>query len=230
MSDLALGTVVFVFLAVPASLLLLVLADVIRLEGEGARRRRIRQCLWSLAVPAGVLFGIAAWGWAGAAHLQPLCQAYATPEFRGSRSIEAEAVLLDGTGSVAIDTTSPGRTAADLPPWTRHFGREGTPRLVTTAADATARNTMLTLEVRRMTHHRNLWFTVTLERFRLVDREWGTVLAEGDELWVDAGRARHHCGIVSGTTPVSKDKTPWPDGEGVARFVRRGLQPAPTTP
>jgi hypothetical protein len=84
--------------------------------------------------------------------------------------------------------------------------------------------------VRRVTHHKNLWFEVTMERFRLVDREWGTVLAEGDELWIDAGRARHHCGIVSGTTVVDRDRSPWPDGAGVARFVARGLLPAPLKP
>jgi len=69
-----------------------------------------------------------------------------------------------------------------------------------------------------------------MERFRLIDREWGTVLAEGDELWIDAGRARHHCGIVSGTTVVDRDRSPWPDGAGVARFVARGLLPAPLKP
>lgn len=216
MSDLALGVVVFVFLAVPASLLLLVLADVIQLEGEGVRRRWIRLCLGAFAVPASVPLGIATWGWAGAAHLEPLCQAYATPEYRASRAIEVDAVLLDSKDGAL--------------PWARHFGRNGLPRLLTDRADAAAPETTLALEVRRLTHHRNLWFEVTMERFRLIDREWGTVLAEGDELWVDAGRRRHHCGIVSGTTVVSREESPWPDGDGVARFVQRGLRPAAPKP
>ena len=225
MSDLALGVVVFVFLAVPASLLLLVLADVIRLEGDGARRRWVRLCLWALAVPASVPVGIAAWGAAGAAHLEPLCQAYATPEFRASRPIEATAVLLNAS------STGPTQTAADsVPAWAGHFGRDGLPRLIVDPTDAIAATTTLALEVRRVTHHRNLWFEVTMERFRLIDRRWGAVLAEGDELWVDAGRARHHCGIVSGTTVVSSERSPWPGGAGVARFVGRGLRPAPLNP
>lgn len=227
MNDLALGVVVVVFLAVPASLLLLVLADVIRLEGEGARRRWIRFCLGALAVPASVLLGIAAWGAAGAAHLEPLCQAYATPEFRASGRIDAAAVLLD-----AKPPRDEPAVVAPItePPWARHFGRDGLPRLIVDPDDAEASTSTLALEVRRVTHHKNLWFEVTMERFRLIDREWGTVLAEGDELWIDAGRARHHCGIVSGTTVVDRDRSPWPDGAGVARFVARGLLPAPLKP
>lgn len=227
MNDLALGIVVVVFLAVPASLLLLVLADVIRLEGDGVRRRWIRLCLGALAVPASVLLGIAAWGAAGAAHLEPLCQAYATPEFRASGRIDAETILLDAKPQQ--DDPAP-ISGVDGPPWARHFGREGLPRLIIDRNDAEASMSALVLEVRRVTHHKNLWFEVTMERFRLVDREWGTVLAEGDELWVDAGRARHHCGIVSGTTVVDRDRSPWPDGAGVARFVARGLLPAPFKP
>ncbi len=227
MNDLALGIVVVVFLAVPASLLLLVLADVIRLEGEGARRRWIRFCLGALAVPASVLLGIAAWGAAGAAHLEPLCQAYATPEYRASGRIDAEAVLLDAKSPQDEQAVV---AAIAGPPWARHFGRDGLPRLIIDPDDAEASTSTLALEVRRVTHHKNLWFEVTMERFRLVDREWGTVLAEGDELWIDAGRARHHCGIVSGTTVVDRDRSPWPDGAGVARFVARGLLPAPLKP
>lgn len=222
MNDLALGIVVFTFLAVPASLLLLVLADVIRLEGEGVRRRWIRRCLGALALPAVVPFGLAAWGWAGAAHLEPLCQAYASPEFRSTRPISTDVISLD---------TKPG---TESPQWVSAFGNSAfgndAPRLLLDPADPASTTTRYVLEVRRLTHHRNLWFTVQMERFRLLERPWGTVLAEGDELWVEAGRERYHCGIVSGAQPVSSDRTPWPGGAGVARFVVRGLQPGPLRP
>lgn len=222
MNELALGIVVFTFLAVPASLLLLVLADVIKLEGAGRRRRWIRACLAALALPAAVPFGYSAWGWAGAAHLEPLCQAYATPEFRGSRLVETRTVLLDASAD-----SSAGK---NLPAWTSAFGVAGVPRLIVNTSDATAEIITHVLEVRRVTHHRNLWFDVQMERFRVLDRRWGTVLAEGDELWVDAGRSRHHCGIVSGASPVASDETTWPAGDGVAKFVMQALRPAPLKP
>ena len=85
MSDLAPGIVVAVIAAAPVALLILLLADGLGLEGEGRLRRRARVALAVLSVPALVWFGIAAWGWSGAAHLQPLCHAYATPEFRAVR-------------------------------------------------------------------------------------------------------------------------------------------------
>lgn len=218
MSELALGVVVFTFLAVPASLLLLVLADVIRLEGEGRKRRWIRLCLWALAIPAAVPVGLAAWGAAGAAHLEPLCQAYATPEFRGTRAID-DAVLL-------LDLQPRAATPAWAAPLATTFGD----RLIVDAADPAAARATHVLEVRSVTHHRNLWFDVRMARFRLLERQWGTVLAEGDELWVDAGRQRHHCGIVSGSTPVQRESSPWPAGQGAADFVARGLRPAPFKP
>jgi hypothetical protein len=74
------------------------------------------------------------------------------------------------------------------------------------------------LEARRVTHHRNRWFDVQMDRFRLRDRATGAVLAEGDELWINAGRATYHCGIGSG--PEATTATAWPSGDGVARFVR----------
>lgn len=211
MSDFALGVVVFVIAAVPASLLLLALADVIRLEGEGRRRRWIRNCLWALAVPASVPLGIAVWGWAGAAHLEPLCQSFATPDYRTERPIEDAVILLEDE-------------AAALQPWVAPLAASFPGSLITNAADAAAGTATHLLEVRRVTHHRNLWFDVQMTRFRLVDRHWGAVVAEADELWVDAGRARYHCGVVSGPVAVSRDRTPWPSGDGVARFVERALR------
>lgn len=214
MNDLALGLVVLVIAAAPVALLILFLADGLGLERAGRVRRGARIALAVLAMPALVWTGIAVWGWAGAAHLEPLCQAYATPEYRAVRPVPPGAILLDAAHGGAA------------PGWTRAFGGQ----LVTDPASPAAATAPLALEVRRVTHHRNRWFTVELERFRLLQREWGTVLAEGDELWVTAGRARYHCGIVSGPYAVRADLTPWPGGDGVAKFVARGLQPAPLRP
>lgn len=227
MSDLALGIVVFVFAAVPASLLLLALADVIRLEGEGSRRRWIRNCLWALAVPATVPLGLGAWGAAGAAHLEPLCHAYATPEFRATRAAESPLLLLDLQAggkaprwTEALSARYPGRMQIagegrdDVAPGTQEL--PGTQNPPATHV----------LEVRRITHHKNLWFTVEMQRFRLLERRYGGVIAEGDELQIEAGRSRYHCGIESGPLPVSAERTRWPGGDGVARFVERGLRGA----
>jgi hypothetical protein len=223
-NDLAPGLVVMVIAAAPVALLVLFLADGLGLEGAGRVRRGARIVLAVLSIPSLVWFGIAAWGWSGAAHLKPLCQAYATPEYRAVRPVPSGTVLLDvvrdtAAPSAAVSTTAP-------PPWARAFGAQ----LITDPASPAAATAPLALEVRRVTRDRSRWFTVEMERFRLLRREWGTVLAEGDELWVTAGRARYHCGIVSGPLPVRADRSPWPGGDGVARFVARGLQPAPPTP
>lgn len=215
MNDLAPGLVVLVIAAAPVALLVLFLADGLGLEGAGRVRRGLRIALAVLSIPSLVASGIAAWGWSGAAHLKPLCQAYATPEHRAVRPVPSGPVLLDME-----------RSDAAPPPWARALGAQ----LVIDPASPAAATAPLALEVRRVVHHRSLWFTVEMERFRLLRREWGTVLAEGDELWVTAGRARYHCGIVSGPRPVRADRSPWPGGDGVARFVARGLQPAPPKP
>jgi hypothetical protein len=212
-NDLAPALVAVVIAAVPVALLVLLLADGFGLEREGRMRRRLRIALGVLSLPAAAWLGIAGWGWAGAAHLEPLCQAYATPEFRALRPVPPGDVLLD-------------TAARPLPPWTQAFGA----RLITDPATPAAAAAPLALEVRRLTHHRNLWFTVEMDRFRLLERKWGATLAEGDEIWVRAGRARYHCGIVSGPYALRADRTPWPGGDGVARFVARGLMPARPRP
>ncbi len=225
MSDLALGIVVFTFVAVPASLLLLGLADVIRLDGEGQRKRWIRNCLWALAVPTSIPLGIAAWGWAGAAHLEPLCQAYASPEFRSERPIDAASLVIDsdqasiGGGSPAWASTIvdqlrlPGGNVEDI------RIQSGSSENAVIAPIASER--ALRLEARRRLHHENLWFRVEMDRFRLFDADYGTTLALADELWIDAGRARYHCGIESGLIPTKDSR--YPGGEGVARFVKQAI-------
>jgi hypothetical protein len=216
-SDLAPGIIVAVIAAAPVALLILLLADGLGLEGEGRLRRRTRIALAVLSVPASVWFGIAAWGWSGAAHLQPLCHTYATPDFRAVRPVPPGDILLDA---------APGAAPAGPQPWARAFGAQ----LVTDPASPAAATAPLVLEVRRATPRRGRWFTIEMERFRLLQRSSGSVLAEGDELWITAGRARYHCGIVSGPDPVHADRTPWPGGDGVAKFVARGLQSSPLKP
>jgi hypothetical protein len=212
LSDLALGALVAALVAVPASLLALAFFDVIRLPDEERRHRWINRCLVALSVPAALLLGLLFWGWAGAAHLGPLCAAYARPEFRN----EAPLVLR----SLAIDSDQ-----GAMPDWA--------PALLKTAggpldfleqepaAAGGSIQSAFTLEARRRTHHQNRWFKVEMDRFRLLDRNAGRVLAEGDEMWIQAGRARYHCGIGSGRRPTAQ--TPWPGGAGVARFVAAAM-------
>jgi hypothetical protein len=216
MNDLAIGFIALIVAAVPVSLGVLLLADGAGLDGEGRTRRWIRIALAVLAVPALAWTGVAAWGWAGAAHLEPLCQAYATPEFRAVRQVPPGDILLDVSAMT-------GTATAPSPPWTTAFGA----RLITDPRSPAGAAAPLELEVRRLLHHQSLWFKVEMERFRLLERQWGNVLAEGDELWISAGRARYHCGLVSGPYAVRADRTPWPGGDGIAKFVERGRQPAP---
>jgi hypothetical protein len=79
----------------------------------------------------------------------------------------------------------------------------------------------LRLESRRRLHHENLWFRVEMDRFRLFDSDSGITLALADELWIDAGRTRYHCGIESGVIPTKSSR--YPDGDGVARFVGNAM-------
>ncbi len=218
MSDLALGAIVATLAAVPLSLLGLALADVIRLPDLERRYRWINRCLAALAVPVALLLGMLLWGWAGAAHLGPLCAAYGSPEFRN----EAPLALR----SLAIDSDQGAE-----PPWAqallksnggplefieREGGSAGAP------SPGGAIQSAYDLQARRITHHRNRWFDVQMDRFRLLDRSTGSVLAAGDEIWIRAGRATYHCGVGSGPEPTARSD--WPGGDGVARFVARAMR------
>lgn len=231
MSDLALGVIVLTFIAVPVSLLLLALADVIRLDGEGARRRWIRNCLYALAVPAAIPLGIAMWGYAGAAHLEPLCQAYAQAEYRSERPVAATALILEGDslradaqpGWARAITTALGAPRGPLNTIAVAPDRDETAAIIAAASDQALR-----LRVQRLVHHENRWFRVQMDRFSLTQAAEGTTLALADELWIDAGRARYRCGIVSGAIPTA-DST-YPSGDGVAGFVGRVLAGAGPKP
>lgn len=203
MNEVILGGIVVIWIAVPLSLLVLLLADVVQLGRDGQRERWIRRSLATLVIPVALILGTFAWGWAGAAHLEPLCQAYATPEFRTERPLGPARIVVDRKP----DTDLPPAWLTTLSPWMQ--GSEPNEATVT-------------LEVRRVIHHSNALFTVTLDRFRMLDRLSGLTLAEGDELWIDAGAMRYHCGIESGRQPTRS--TRFPSGDGVARFVRRTLE------
>ena len=79
-----------------------------------------------------------------------------------------------------------------------------------------------TVGVRRRVIESGYWTTITGDRYRAVDAE-GTLLAEADELWIDAGPTRYRCGVLSGPRPVRRQE---PDGAAtaLARFLARARQ------
>lgn len=248
MNDLALGIVVLTFAAVPASLLLLAVADVIHLPDAERRNRWINRCLAALAVPGLAVLGVLVWGWAGAAHLGPLCAAYATPEYRHIRPLELRSLLVDSdqganpawAGALLRSAGGPVESLQYLP--TRPAASRsaapsssaGTPMnldersTVALAAQSSPKAPDYVLEARRRTHHENRWFKVEMDRFRLRERATDAVVAEGDELWIRAGRATYHCGIGSGPEPTADSA--WPGGPGVARFVEALRRAPPAAP
>ncbi len=171
--DLALAAIVLLIAAMPASLAFLILADVVKLEGPGRKRRWLRIALWLAAVPLSVPLFHSLWGAAGAAHLEPLCQAYATPEFRRETSTPPE---------------------------------------------------LLQLQTSRVVHHSNFWFEVSMDRYQVLDRRYGTTIAVADELWIDAGRSRHQCGVISGPIPT---RTRGDATVELAKFLRQVAQGKP---
>lgn len=217
MNDIALAAIVLVWAAVPASLLLLIFVEAIKLEGEERYKRWTRGCLLALSPPLLLIFGSLAWGWAGAAHLEPLCSAYAEPEFRQTR-ITAPAVVRIDSDQTTMDGVPPAWASSLLAP----IGPFEEIRVGNTDEAS------LLLQVRRSTHHRSRLFHVQMDRFTLRDARFGSTLAVADELWIDAGRARYHCGIGSGRYPTST--TDYPAGDGVAQFLTRALRGKPARP
>ncbi len=218
MSELALGGIVLTVAAVPLALLLLLLAEMVRVPDPLRRARWIRACLAALALPAAVLLGTAVWGWAGAAHLGPLCYTYATPEYRATTPRRVASLVVDSDQG-----PSPAWAAALFAPGGPAAAAAGD--AAGSAAGSPVPAVPLRLEARRRTHHENRWFKVQMDRFTLRDLSHGGVLAEADEIWIHAGRATYHCGVGSGDNPTTDSN--WPGGDGVARFVARALQGAP---
>jgi hypothetical protein len=178
LDDLALASIVALIAAMPISLAVLLLTDVVRLDGEGQKRLWIRRALTVAALPLIPWFGISAWGWAGAAHLEPLCFAYGDPDIRNTYPI---------------------------------------PR------------SQLQLEVTRLTHHRNTWFDVSLERYQVIDLRYGTTVAEADEVELVAGRAKYRCGLISGPRAVrdTGEINTQPAIDALLQQVAAGRRPKP---
>lgn len=231
MNDLALGAIVLVIAAMPASLLLLALFDVVHL-GEHARRRWIAVCAALAAVPAVGWLAVSVWGWAGAAHLEPLCAAYATPEYHGRLAPEARSLLVvtaDGAPAPPwLRSLLQPPAALDFVEWQDAAGALQRLDAAGMAAVTGPVQSAYALELRAVTHHANRWFRVDMQRLRLIDRGYDVTVAEGDELQLTAGRRQWHCGIASGrdvTAPPSAAMT----ATGVGRFVTvalRGPRPA----
>lgn len=239
MNDLALGIIVLTIAAVPLSLLVLGFTDVVRLPDAESRSRWISRCLAALALPALVGLGVLIWGWAGATHLGPLCAAYATPEYRNEKPLVLHSLLIDSDQGAeppwaaallkeaggplefveyAPRAAEPQSVGAQLGPSVSAESQEIESIDVNSAiSNSPMAQSAYRLEARRRTHHRNRWFTVEMDRFRLIDRSTAAVLAEGDEMWIRAGRATYHCGIGSGREPTAD--TAWPAGDGVRRFL-----------
>jgi hypothetical protein len=231
MNDLALGAIVLVIAAMPAALLLLAVYDVVPL-GERTRPRWIAVCATLAALPAVGWLAVSVWGWAGAAHLEPLCAAYATPEYRGRIAPETRSLLVvtpEGAPQPAwLGTLLQPPAALDFIEWRDAAGNLQRLDAAGVAAVAGPVQSAYALEQRAVTHHANRWFRVDMDRLRVVDRGFDSTVAEGDELRLTAGRRLWHCGIASGPA-VTEPPTAAMTAAGVGRFVTvalRGPRPA----
>lgn len=81
------------------------------------------------------------------------------------------------------------------------------------------------LRVRRRVVESGYWTTITADRYEAIDEATGEVLAEGDELWIDAGATRYRCGLASGPLPVRRREAP--AGPAIDRFLRRAAGGSP---
>lgn len=204
MNDLALGAILLMLGAAPLSLLALAFTDLIRLPAVLRSGWATATCA-VLSLPALVWLGQSVWGWAGAAHLGPLCAAYGSPDYRPIDPLDVRVAALDLRGDA-------------VPPWAKALTAPSGPLDRYVLAGAAP----VTLQVRRVTHHENRWFKVQMDRFRVIDETYGTVRAEGDELWIEAGWRIWRCGLESG--PKATDESRYPGGDGIARFVERALR------
>lgn len=219
MSELTLGAVVLIITAVPLALLVLFWTDVLPSTRWASLQRWRPYLLIGLSVVAIPIGVVRIWGWAGAAHLEPLCQAYARPEIFNTTERDIQRLIWREKSAGQSDIPSQ-RT---LPPWTSAVSLPihiYNPSALSTLDTSAAR-----LEVERIIHHRNLFFEVQLDRVRILSydglEEWGIA----DELWLEAGPYRYHCGVESG--PYATNHTRYPDGDGIARFIRSTLSGKP---
>jgi len=78
------------------------------------------------------------------------------------------------------------------------------------------------LRVSRRVVETGYWTTITADRYEAVDDATGEVLAEGDELWIDAGKTRYRCGLASGPRPLKRRDAP--AGSAVEQFLSRAAR------
>jgi hypothetical protein len=237
-ADLALAGAVGILALVPAALALLALAAMLR--ATDAERRlgsgRFRALLASLGLAIGTGTLMLAWTWGGATHLKPRCLAraepvYASVLFPGGDAegtpvpvpVSGLRVEAPGPQPPAWAASLPGRPGLPYYEWRRSDGslvRVGPDGRLTPVASSGAG---AVLRVRRASQRSSYWARITVDRFLLTDLATGTLLADGEEMWVDAGPARYRCGIVSGPYPVRGDD--YPPGDGVARFLFKAIRP-----
>jgi len=78
------------------------------------------------------------------------------------------------------------------------------------------------LRVSRRVVETSYWTTITADRYEAVDEATGEVLAEGDELWIDAGATRYRCGLASGPRPLKRRDAP--AGPAIDQFLSRAAR------
>lgn len=237
-ADLGLAAVVGVIALVPAALAFVALAAGLRMLRAEARLgpvafRAVTAALAAVVAAAAVL---GAWTLGGATHLKPRCVARAEPVYPGRGDAGEGTPAPLPVNRVLVDAPDHGGAP---PAWARHLlapggfatyewrradgsiARVGRDGVATPMPGATA-DAVLT--VRRSATSASYWAPITVDRYELRERRTGTVLATGEEMWVDAGPARFRCGVASGPLPVrARD---YPEGDGVARFLRRAVRPA----
>jgi hypothetical protein len=237
LADLALALVVGILALVPAAIALLALAALLRAFDAEQRLGRLgfRVVAGTLGLLIAGAFLLLAWTWGGATHLKPRCLARAEPDyarvlFPGGDVDRAPApVPVSGLRVDAPGEAPPAWAAALLGPggfpfyeWRRADGT-----WVQVAPDGTqtpiaSPSAGALLKVRRASAESSYWARITVDRFLLTDLATGSLLADGEEMWVDAGPARYRCGIASGPYPVpGRD---YPEGYGVARFLGKAVR------
>lgn len=240
LADIGLAAIVAVVAIVPATLAFMALGallQVLRVE-ERLGTTAFRAVAGGFAAVVAVATALAAWTWGGATHLKPRCLARADAVYAGTVGTaggDASAPARVPVTSVLVEAPafaqSPPAWAAALVgsgrfayyEWQRADGaiaRVGADGAVTPVPAPTAG---AVLRVRRASTQSGYWVRITVDSFTLVERRTGTVLARGEEMWVDAGPARYRCGIASGELPVAGRG--YPPGDGVARFVLAALEP-----
>jgi len=227
-ADFGAAAVAVILALVPAAIVLLALhaaAGALRLEDRlGTGGYRVGAAL--LGATLGATFLGLTWAFAAANYLKPRCLAFAEPDYARAGDTRADPVPSAG---LVLDAGSPP------PAWAASLigpGRFAFHATVAPGGQAGARvpagapgEARAILRVRQSSAQAGFWLRLGTDRFEVFDQLTRNRLAIGEELWVDAGPVRYRCGIASGPVPVrARD---YPGGDGVFRFVRGAVIPAP---